>query len=267
MANTYVLQNSEVSTGLMSLDDARETGAMALFGEKYGDSVRVLTIGGFSKELCGGTHVRHTGDIGLFKITSEAGIAAGVRRIEAIAGMAAYNYVREIATSLFAVGDRLKASAADVPERLDKLMETLKASEKQVKALEGQLAVAKAQRLLAQVAEADGVKYLAASVTDMGGDALRQAAESLQREVGSGIVSLVSTAGGKVSAVASVSEDLVGRGFKAGDVLSKLMAAVGGKGSGRPNFAQGGGGNPDLVPSAIAGFAQIVRDLAGSVKA
>ena len=155
--------------------------------------------------------------------------------------------------------DRLKAAPAEVPDRLDKLMEGLKASEKQVKALEGQLAVAKSQKLLAQASEAAGVRYLAASVADMTGDALRQAAESLQRELGSGIVSLVSTAGGKVSAVASVSDDLVAKGFKAGDVLSALMTRVGGKGSGRPNFAQGGGGTPDKVPSAIAEFGEMLK--------
>ena len=185
-----------------------------------------------------------TGDIGLVEITSEAGIAAGVRRIEAIAGMAAYDYVRSLAQTLFAVGDRLKAAPAEVPERLDKLMDGLKASEKQVKALEGQLAVAKAQRLLAGVQETAGVRYLAASVTDMTGDALRQAAESLQRELGAGIVALVSTAGGKISAVASVHEELIARGFKAGDVLSKLMAAVGGKGSGRPTSPRAAAATP-----------------------
>ncbi|HEY9720580.1 MAG TPA: alanine--tRNA ligase [Oscillatoriaceae cyanobacterium] len=266
LVNEKVLENLPVETAVMSFDEARGSGAMALFGEKYGDSVRVLTMGPFSKELCGGTHVSRTGDIGLVKVTGESGIAAGVRRIEAVAGMAAYKLVSEMAQAVAGLGDRLKAPVGELPERVDRLQDQLKGAEKQVKALQGQLAVAQSERLLAQAAEVDGVRYIAASVTDMAADAAREAVGALSRELGTGVVLLASVTGGKVSAVCAVSDDLTAT-LKAGDVLAAFMARIGGRGSGKANFAQGGGGNPEAVPAAVQDFAAIVREVKGSVKA
>jgi alanyl-tRNA synthetase len=248
--NAEILGNEGVQTDVMGFDQARDSGAMALFDEKYGDSVRVLTIGGFSKELCGGTHVRATGDIGLFKITSESGIAAGVRRIEAVAGMAAVDHVRILSHAVAAVGDRLKAAPAELPERLDKLQDALKAAEKQVAALRGELAAARAGALLARKAEAGGIPYVAASLDDMTGDQLRAAAQSLLAGLGSGVVLLAGVANGKVSALACVSDDRTGE-VTAGAVLTAFMERVGGRGSGKATFAQGGGGDPAAVPGAI----------------
>jgi alanyl-tRNA synthetase len=265
LVNEKVLENTPVQTDIMGFEAARDSGAMALFDEKYGDTVRVLTIGAFSKELCGGTHVRQAGDIGLFKITSESSVAAGVRRIEAVAGLAAYRHVRELAQAMQGITDRLKASPAETPERLDRLQDNLRAAEKQVAALQSQLAIAQAEKLLANAAEVNGVKYLAASPAGMGGDALRAAATHLQASLGSGVVLLAAVKDGKVAAVASVSDDLVTRGFKAGEVLGKFMALIGGKGSGKANFAQGGGGDAERVPGALAGFGEVIRELESQV--
>ncbi|MEB3329949.1 MAG: alanine--tRNA ligase [Candidatus Sericytochromatia bacterium] len=248
--NAAILENEPVRTDVMTFDEARTSGAMALFDEKYGDSVRVLTVGDFSKELCGGTHVRATGDIGLFKITSESGIAAGVRRIEAVAGLAAADHVRVLAHAVAAVGDRLKAAPAELPERLDRLQEALKASEKQVAALRAELAAARAGALLTQKAEAGGIPYVAATLDGMTGDQLRAAAQSLIAGLGSGLVLLAGVTNGKVSAVACVSDDRTGE-VSAGAVLAAFMARVGGRGSGKATFAQGGGGDPAAVPGAI----------------
>ncbi len=266
LVNEKVLENTPVHTDVMNFDQARESGAMALFDEKYGDTVRVLTIGHFSKELCGGTHVHASGDIGLFKITSEGGIAAGVRRIEGVAGMAAYNYVRGMAIAMQAVGDRLKAAPAEVPERLDKLQDALRASEKQVAALRGELASAKAQTLLGQRAEAAGIPFIAAAPDDMTGDQLRAAAQSLLAGLGSGAVLLASQSAGKIAVVATVSDDLTSK-LRAGDLLARFMARIGGKGSGKANFAQGGGGDPAALAAAIAEVPALVAELGSQVQA
>ncbi|MDB5095842.1 MAG: alanyl-tRNA synthetase [Cyanobacteria bacterium RYN_339] len=265
IVNEQVLANTPVHTDIMGFEAARDSGAMALFDEKYGDTVRVLTIGGFSKELCGGTHVRQAGDIGLVKVTSESSVAAGVRRIEAVAGLAAYRYVRELSQAMQGITERLKASPADTPERLDRLQDGLRAAEKQVAALQSALAVAQAEKLLANVQEVNGVKFLAASPVGMGGDALRAAATHLGSSLSSGVVLMAAINQGKVAVVASVSDDLVTRGFKAGEVLGKFMALIGGKGSGKANFAQGGGGDAERVPGALAGFAEVIRELESQV--
>jgi alanyl-tRNA synthetase len=266
IVNEQVLANTHVQTDVMNFDQARESGAMALFDEKYGDTVRVLSIGAFSKELCGGTHVHATGDIGLFKITSEGGIAAGVRRIEAVAGMAAYRYVKGMAQAVQAVSDRLKAGPAEIPERLDKLQASLKDAEKQVAALRGELAAAKATALLGTRAEAAGVPYVAAAPEEMTGDQLRAAAQSLLAGLGSGAVLLASVANGKLSAVATVSDDLTAK-VRAGDLLARFMAKVGGKGSGKANFAQGGGGDPALLAAALAEFPAILAEVGSQAPA
>jgi alanyl-tRNA synthetase len=209
--------------------------------------------------------VRQAGDIGLFKIVGESSTGAGVRRIEAVAGLTAYRYVREIADAMQGVIERLKTTPAEVPERLDRLQDSLRATEKQVAALQSSLAVAEADKLLANVAEVNGVRYLAAAPANMSGDALRAAATHLSGSLKSGVVLLAGINGGKVAVVASVSDDLVTRGFKAGEVLGKFMALIGGKGSGKANFAQGGGGDPERVPGALAGFAEVIRELESQV--
>ncbi|MEB3283754.1 MAG: alanine--tRNA ligase [Candidatus Sericytochromatia bacterium] len=260
LVNEEILTNTGVHTDVMAFEQARDSGAMALFDEKYGDAVRVLSIGDFSKELCGGTHVRATGDIGLFKITSESGIAAGVRRIEAVAGLAAFQYVRGIAQAMSAVSDRLKAGAAEVPDRLDKLQEALRSSEKQVAALRGELAAAKAASLMSQKQSVEGIALVVAEMEDMTGEQLRAAAQSLLAELGSGVVLLAGTAQSKVSAVACISDDLTGR-LSAGDLLKVFMERFGGRGSGRAHFAQGGGGNPEQLSAAVASAPGILHDL------
>jgi alanyl-tRNA synthetase len=264
LVNEEILKNTGVQTDVMSFDQARDSGAMALFDEKYGDSVRVLSIGNFSKELCGGTHVRATGDIGLFKITSESGIAAGVRRIEAVSGLAACQYVRGISQAVAAVGDRLKAAPAEIPERLERLQEALRASEKQVASLRGELAAEKAAGLMTRKQDVDGVALVAAEMPEMTGDQLRSAAQSLLGGLRSGVVLLAGASQGKVSAVATVSDDMTAR-ISAGELLKAFMQQFGGRGSGKANFAQGGGGDPSQLPSAVAATPCLLQSLLAQV--
>jgi alanyl-tRNA synthetase len=251
LVNTEILKNMVVDTAVMDFATARDSGAMALFDEKYGDAVRVLSIGAFSKELCGGTHVASTGEIGLFKVLSESGIAAGVRRIEAVAGLAAYGWAVQTAQTLRVVGDRLKSSLPDIPERLEKLQENLRATEKQLSALQAQLAVARTAALVGAVEEVSGVRFLAAAQMDLTPDALRTAAYSLFEHLNDAVVLLVGVHGGKVSAVALVPDPLIARGVRAGDVLRRFMDEIGGRGSGKANFAQGGGGDATRIDVAL----------------
>ena len=248
--NREILANSEVQTRLMTMDAAREQGAMALFGEKYGDQVRVLTMGdGFSRELCGGTHVARTGDIGLFKIVTESGIAAGVRRIEAIAGTVAQAYVEELEARLARTAAVLKTSPPTIADKAGQLVEQNRQLARELDALRVRLAGAGGGDPLAEVRQVAGVSVLARHIE--GGDArsLRDIVDQMKSRLGSGVVLLAAEEDGKVVLVAGVTKDLTGR-LKAGDLMQHVAAQVGGKGGGRPDLAQGGG--PDVGALAVA---------------
>ena len=253
LVNEQILLNTPVTTELLSFDDAVERGAMALFGEKYGDEVRVLSMGGdYSVELCGGTHVSRTGDIGLFKIQLESGIAAGIRRIEAVSGEGALNVVRENDALIASVGSVLKVGVSEIDNRITQILAENKALSKQVEQLGQQIAASKSSDLGSQVEQINGIDFIAAQVE---GDnkAMMQTLDTLRSQLSEdSVIVLAQVAGGKVGMVVSVSKSLVEK-VKAPDLLAAVAELVGAKGGGRPDLARAGGGtNPDGVTQALA---------------
>ncbi len=238
--NLAVVENRPVETNLMSMAQALSSGAMAIFEEKYGDQVRLVAIPGVSKELCGGTHVSRTGDIGLVKIVTEAGIAAGIRRIEAVCGLEALRLVQEEEKELSQAAGLLKAGKGEVLERLNKVMKRTREMEKEITALKGRLTAVQAGDLLEQVRQVDGVPVLALEVEAGDPKGLRDFAVKLLNRLKSGIVVLGSRGDDKALLVALVSKDLTGR-FHAGEIIRELAPVVGGSGGGRADMAQAGG--------------------------
>ena len=248
--NRAVLANVPVSAQSMKYDDAIKAGAMALFGEKYGDEVRVLAMGDFSTELCGGTHVSRTGDIGLFKIVAEGGVAAGVRRVEAVTGENALAYLRETEGRLKKAADLVRGSADDIGNKIEQLIERGKQLEKEIAALKGKLASSAGSDLAGQARDVKGVKVLSAKVDGVEGNDLRTLMDQLKNKLGSGIVLLGTASGDKVSLIAGVTADLTGK-VKAGELVNFAAGQVGGKGGGKPDMAQAGGTQPQNLPQAI----------------
>jgi len=258
LVNREVRANHLVETRIMSLDDAKASGAMALFGEKYADQVRVLRMGDFSTELCGGTHVKAVGDIGLVKIVNETGIAAGVRRIEAITGAAALDWVEADEERLLRLAGLLKGGREDVDERVVQLVERARRLEKELEQLKSKLASSAGQDLAAQARDVEGVRVLAARLDGADPKNLRTTMDQLKDKLGSAVIVLATEADGKVSLVAGVTKDLTDR-FKAGDLIREIATQVGGKGGGRPDMAQAGGNDPAGIPGALASVDGWVR--------
>ena len=260
LVNDEVRRNADSVVEVKSFDEARKSGAVALFGEKYGDTVRVMQIGTRSMELCGGTHVRRAGDIGLFKLTGEVGIAQGVRRIEAMTGSGAVDYVRRVEDELTKAGSSLRGSPFDVAAKVDRLQKELREREREIEELKRKLALggsAGGRDLLAGAREINGVRVVSAR-TDVGDPkALREVAEQLRGKLKSGIIVLGGVADGKVALVAAVTEDLAGR-YHAGKLVGALSIEVGGKGGGRPDLAQGGGNLPEQLDAALARVFELV---------
>ncbi len=255
--NASVAENQAVETNRMALAQALESGTTALFEEKYGEEVRVVAIPGLSRELCGGTHVTRTGDLGLCKITSEASVAAGIRRLEAVCGPAAINLMQEMTRELDQAAALLKGSRGDLLSRLDKLLKRQKELEKQVEALKGRLATAQAGDLLEQVRQVDGVPVLALQVDAADPKGLREFAVKLQDRLKSGIVVLGSAVGDKAMLIALVSKDLTKR-FPAGEIIRELAPTVGGSGGGKPDLAQAGGPDKAKIPAALEQVYEVV---------
>ncbi|POP51463.1 alanine--tRNA ligase [Zhongshania marina] len=256
LVNQQIRLNTAVQTELMDMDGAAKRGAMMLFGEKYGDSVRVLSMGGdFSIELCGGTHVQRTGDIGLMRITAESGIAAGVRRIEAVTGAAALAVFDSAENELSQLAGLLKTGREKIGDKVQQLLLQQKQLEKELSALKGKLASSAGNDLMAQLEEINGVKVLATKLDGADAKSLRDTADQLKNKLGSGVLLLAADEGGKVSLVAGVTKDITDR-FKAGEIMKLAAEAVGGKGGGRPDMAQGGGTDCAAIPAAL----QAVRD-------
>ncbi|MBU3017272.1 alanine--tRNA ligase [Paraglaciecola agarilytica] len=251
MVNEQILANHALQTKLMGLEQAKEAGAMALFGEKYDDDVRVVSMGDFSMELCGGTHVARTGDIGLFKIISESGIASGVRRIEAVTGITALQYVQQQAFELTSISAVLKTDVTTVGERVLQLIEQTKTLEKEVTKLKQEIANSAGSDLLSQINEINGVKVLSYHVQGIESGALRTMIDDLKNQIGSGVILLGVATGEKVSLIAGVTKDLTQK-VKAGELVNYVAQQVGGKGGGRPDMAQAGGSQPENLDSAIA---------------
>jgi len=250
LVNREIRENHMVETRIMSLDDAKASGAMALFGEKYADQVRVLRMGDFSTELCGGTHVRAVGDIGLFKIVSEGGIASGVRRIEAVTGADALAWVEADENRLLRLAGLLKSGREDLDDKVIQLAERAKRLEKELDQLKAKLASAAGQDLAARAVDIAGVKVLAARLESADPKGLRDTLDQLKNKLGSAVVVLAAEADGKVSLVAGVTKDLTGR-MKAGDLIKVVAEKVGGRGGGRPDMAQAGGNDPAGLPDAL----------------
>ena len=252
IVNARIAEDLPVETKVMSLEEAKKTGAMALFGEKYGDTVRVVMIGDFSKELCGGTHVGHTGEIASFKILSESGVAAGVRRIEAITGNNVTAYYQEMEERLNAVAKVLKTSPASLLDRAEHLMAEMKVLQSENESLKSKAAKDALGDVMNQVKEVKGVKLLATSVAGVDMNGLRDLGDQLKAKIGEGVIVLISDCDGKVNMVAMATQGAMDKGAHAGNLIKGIAALVGGGGGGRPNMAQAGGKNPAGIPDAIA---------------
>ena len=251
IVNEQIRSNQSAETRTMAFDEAIAAGALAFFGDKYGDSVRVLKIGEFSTELCGGTHVARAGDIGLFKITSETGIAAGVRRIEAVTGRGALDWINAGEQTLRSVAGQLKGARDEVNAKVAQLIERARQLEREVRELKGKLATGTSRDLLAEAREVNGVKLLVARLDGADSKSLRETADRLKDRLGSGVVVLGGVEDDKVRLVAGVTADLTGR-LKAGQLIQSAAKCVGGNGGGRPDFAQAGGTLPEKLDEALA---------------
>ena len=258
LVNAAIRDNARAETRVMALDEAVAAGAMSLFGEKYESDVRVLSIGDFSMELCGGTHVERAGDIGFFKIIGESGVAAGVRRVEAVSGQAAFEWVARTDQVLRDVAFMLRGSREDVDEKVRELVERSRRLEKDIQQLKSKLASGQSGDLSTQAKDVGGIKVLAAQVDDTDAKALRGALDQLKDKLGSCIIVLATVNDGKVVLVAGVSTDLLAH-FKAGDIVGAVAAQVGGRGGGRADFAQAGGTQPEKLSAALAGVETLVR--------
>jgi len=251
LVNAEIRRNSLVQTRLMNQEAAVAAGAMALFGEKYGDEVRVVGMGEFSTELCGGTHVKRIGDIGLFKIVSEGGVAAGVRRIEAVTGPAALERVQAQEDTLFTLADRLKSPVDDIPAKLAQIQDQVRQLEKELDRLKGKLAASQGDDLINQATDIQGVKVLAVQIEGADAKALRELADKLRDKLGSCAFVLSSVADGKVALLAAASNTVSAR-VKAGELVNFVAAQVGGKGGGKPDLAMAGGTQPEGLAHALA---------------
>ncbi|MGO8788202.1 MAG: alanine--tRNA ligase [Terriglobia bacterium] len=258
LVNEEVLKNEEVVTTVMDLDTAVSTGAMALFGEKYADQVRVLTINDFSKELCGGTHVRRTGDIGLFKITSESSVAAGTRRIEALTGTGVLDYLRRESATLAQASEALRAKPGEIIEAIEKLTESEKKLRKELEAQQMKRAASAAGDLAQQAREIKGVRVVAARVEVTDRSAMRQMVDDLRGKLQSGVIVLGSVADGRVSLIAAVTKDLTSK-LDAGKIVKQAAAYVEGSGGGRKDLAEAGGKNPAKLGESIQAVPGIIE--------
>jgi len=250
--NSAIRANAQVTARVMKYDDAITTGAMALFGEKYGDEVRVIGMGEFSTELCGGTHVGRTGDIGFFKIVAEGGVAAGIRRVEAVTAEGALELAQAQEAELARVAETLKAPVAEVTQKIGQMVEQMKALEKEVARLKGKLAASQGDDLAASAREVKGARILAAKLDGADAKTLRETLDQLKNKLKSAAIVLASTEGDKVTLIAGVTPDLTAK-LKAGEIVAHLAQQVGGKGGGRPDMAQGGGTDVKALPAALDG--------------
>jgi alanyl-tRNA synthetase len=257
LVNLEILANAACQARVMDIESAQNTGAMMLFGEKYGDEVRVLDIGS-SRELCGGTHVSQTGDIGLFQIVSESGVAAGVRRIEATTGFGALKLVQVQRALIAQAASELKAPAHEVPAKIVQILDNVKTLEKELARLKSKLASSQGDDLAAQAIDINGIKVLAATMEGADANALRETMDKLKDKLKSAAIVLASVADGKVSLAAGVTPDVIAK-LKAGELVNHVAAQVGGKGGGKPDMAMAGGTDPSKLPQALASVADWVK--------
>ena len=259
LVNTEIRRNTAAQVDVMDYDSAVGAGAMALFGEKYDKNVRVLRIGDFSMELCGGTHVERAGDIGLFKIVSESGVASGIRRIEALTGDGALDYVDRNDELLKDISGLVRGSRDEVKEKVRDAFERIRQMEKEIRTLKDKLASGQGVDLASTAVEVQGVKVVATTIEGADAGALRSAVDQLKDRLKSAVILLASVEHpGKVILVAGVTADLTSR-IKAGELVGAIAAQVGGRGGGRPDFAQAGGTNPAALAAALGSVSEVVR--------
>ncbi|MBF0219743.1 MAG: alanine--tRNA ligase [Gammaproteobacteria bacterium] len=264
LVNAKIRENESVVTEIMDIDAARESGAMALFGEKYGEKVRVLRMGDFSMELCGGTHVSRCGDIGLFKIISEAGVAAGVRRIEGVAGAQALIWVQQQQTNLEAIAALLKVSTAGISDRVEKLLQQQRQQQRELEQFKQKAASAKGSDLASSAKDIAGIKLVAARLDGADPKGLRDTVDQLKSQLGQAVILLAAVNDGKIALVAGVTKNETKK-LSAGALLQSVAEQIGGKGGGRPDMAQGGGSDPAKLDAALASATTWVKQqLAGS---
>lgn len=258
IVNAKIAEGLAVTTDVMSIEEAKKTGAMALFGEKYGETVRVVSMGDFSKELCGGTHVKNTGDIANFKILAESGVAAGVRRIEAITGANVIEYYAKLEAQLNDAAAAAKTNPADLVKKIEAMQKQIKELSSEVDSLKAKAAKSALGDVMDQVKEVKGVKLLATSVSGVDMNGLRDLGDQLKAKLGEGVIVLISDADGKVNMVAMATDEAMAKGAHAGNLIKGIAALVGGGGGGRPNMAQAGGKNPAGIADAIAKAAEVL---------
>lgn len=259
LVNKEIQAGLEVKTQVMGIEEAKKTGAMALFGEKYGDEVRVVSMGDFSVELCGGTHVANTSAITLFKIVSEAGVAAGVRRIEALTGNNVLDYYRDLENQLHAIAKTLKTSPAEITDKIVHLQKEVKELHSENESLKSKMAQESLGDVMDQVVEVKDVKVLASAVEGVDMNGLRDLGDQLKEKLGEGVVVLASAKDGKVSLLAMATQEAMNKGAHAGNLIKAAAAIVGGGGGGRPNMAQAGGKNPEKIGEAISKIPELVE--------
>jgi alanyl-tRNA synthetase len=256
--NAEILENHPTQARVMDIESAKATGAMMLFGEKYGDTVRVLDIGS-SRELCGGTHVSRTGDIGLFKIVGESGVAAGIRRVEGVTGANALAYVQQMESTVQNVAGALKAAPTELQGRVTQVLEQVRSLEKEVAQLKGKLASSQGDELVSQAVDVKGVKVLAARLDGADAKTLRETMDKLKDKLKTAAVVLAAVDGAKVQLAAGVTADRMGK-IKAGELVNFVAQQVGGKGGGKPDMAMAGGTDASKLPGALKSVEQWVAE-------
>ena len=259
IVNERIQEHLPVKAENMPIEEARKTGAAALFGEKYGDIVRVVSMGEFSKEFCGGTHVENTGAINAFKIISETGVAAGVRRIEALTSRGLLDYYEETENKLIEAAKLLKTTPEKLTDKLSHLLADHKALKNELESTKSKMAQSAAGDVMNSVTEVCGVKLLAAKVEGVDMNKLRELGDSLKEKLGDGVIVLASAVNGKVNLVAMVSDGAMKKGAHAGNLIKGIAALVGGGGGGRPNMAQAGGKNPAGIDDALAKVKEVLE--------
>ncbi|MCK5360751.1 MAG: alanine--tRNA ligase, partial [Gammaproteobacteria bacterium] len=257
LVNSEIRANRGVQTSVMGIDEAKEAGAVALFGEKYGDEVRVVSMGDFSMELCGGTHITRTGDVGLFVIRSESGVAAGVRRIEALTGNAAMQYFAEKISTLANIAEMVKGNNTNTESKVQSLLDKIRELEKENNRLNDKLASSSGNDLVSGVVDVEGISVVASVMENANADSLRKTVDQLREKLGSVVVVLGTADGDKVTFVAGVSSDLV-KQVHAGNLIRSVAEIAGGRGGGRPDMAQAGASQPEKLGDAIAAVEKLV---------
>lgn len=263
IVNENILNGLPVVTNEMTLDEAKKTGAMALFGEKYGEKVRVVQMGEFSSELCGGTHVENTRNISAFKIISENGVAAGVRRIEALTGAGLIAYYDQVEQQLKEAAKALKANPVDVVKKITAMQEQLKALSKENDSLKAKMAKAVAGDMMSAAEEVNGIKILVSRLTDVDMNGMRDLGDEAKQKLGEAIVIFAAENGGKVNLMATATDSAVAKGAHAGNLIKEIAKLVGGGGGGRPNMAQAGGKDPAGIEDALERAKEVAKEQVG----